>query len=230
MAQRKGSSAPTALSPSRKIAPSTAHAQRKMRREAKSAERTGRSASAPTSRRTGTASRTFMPAYSAPIPAPAGRGETSVPPRAKINTKATSTGTRMQLRRVIPRVPFRKNRRTAASPKRERRGENLGASASKPASMPAQGTKESSEMTVRIHFPPRPKSSPMVFVYPPCRFPSKRKREVSAKKRRKDNTRAGNTLFTRKKRTSSAPDRKPAPMHVPTMNSVVLMSPISLYL
>ncbi len=228
MTYKKGSSAFMASPPARKTAPSTRQAQSKTSTPASSAERTGRFALFPASSSTGAASKTFIPAYSTPIPRTRPKG--SVPPRVKASTKATRTGTRMQLSREIPPVPLRKKSRTTASPPREIRGEHAGQSASSPASIPAQGTKESAETTLRTHFPPRENRASVAPTYPPCFLPRSRKKAVSAKKIPKEKNKERSASGKRKKRTSSAPDKKPAPMHVPTIKSVVWISPIFQYL
>ncbi len=79
---KKGSSADMASLPARKIAPSTRQAQTKTIADAANADSTGRSTFCPTSSKTGAASNTFIPAYSTPMPPPAGRSVRSVPPRA----------------------------------------------------------------------------------------------------------------------------------------------------
>lgn len=107
-----------------------------------------------------------------------------------------------------------------AIPQRDKSGLKFGNSASSPASIPAAGTSD------KIHTIPsaagaaflkRKRIAPR---YPPWRLPTLKNKHTSAAKMTEEITTGRKNCFPRKKRTSSVPDIKPAPMLVPTIKNV----------
>ncbi|MDE7296058.1 MAG: hypothetical protein K2N84_02215 [Clostridia bacterium] len=114
-------------------------------------------------------------------------------------------------------MPLRTHSNTTASPTRAGNGDKRGNKEFSPASMPAQGASPHKQITTLTAVAPFPNSAESVFKYPLCFFPKYKNSKHSAKNRTEERI-TGNTKPTvGKKRTSSAPDRNPAPMPVPTI-------------
>ena len=187
----------------------------------------------PASKNTGAAKKTFIPAYTAPPanpPSPFGTvgRKKFFSPRVKKNTNASKTGTSAALSAAIPFMPLESARQTKSSPAQERSGLKCGASASKPASIPAQGTKAQRRSAPRTAGAALPKSASVAPRYPPWRLPRARSSALNAKYSAAEQSTGKKYDPVRKKRTSSAPDKNPAPMLVPTIKNTVLKIPISL--
>ena len=119
---------------------------------------------------------------------------------------------------------FLRNKSTRASPTTEPSGEREGHNPSNPASMPAQGRNAVSDKKTKTASAPLPNPAYTNPRYPPYFFPRERRKKQAQKKSTPENTSAGRKYCARKKATSSAPEKKPAPMTAPTINSAVLNS------
>lgn len=117
-------------------------------------------------------------------------------------------------------------RAAQTSPKQEINGESDGLRASSPASIPALGIKQKSAIAVSKANAAFPNSAFMAPKYPPPRLPVNRKSRHMRKKSADESSTGRKKLSIPKKRTSSAPDKKPAPMHEPTIKNVPRTIPI----
>lgn len=218
---RKGISARIAPAPAAYIFPRMTTAQTATAAAESSAGGKIFCISLPASIRTGAARKAFIPAYTIPPanarPVSEYTGETVwiLPPEK--NTKPRSTGTSTELKIVIPFVPRRTKNTATKSPASESKGFKLGSSASKPASIPAHGINESRNTPHFTAGAARRNSAFTALSYPPYFRPRYRYRKHSPQKIADDKITGRTKYFPRKKRTSSAPLKKPAPMLVPTI-------------
>ena len=129
------------------------------------------------------------------------------------------TGTSARLKSEIPFVPRHTKNTETASPISDNSGRNLGSSASSPASIPAAGTSEIRQIIPSIAPAPFLKRKRTAAWYPPYRLPRYRNKNTSAENRTDERMTGSKNCSPGKKRTSSAPEMKPAPMLVPTMKN-----------
>lgn len=220
-AARKGISEASARSDT----PSTKIPHTKIQPPASRLERTGARTCLPASMRAGAEKAAFIKEYSSALPAPARSEEGSGPPPDN-RIHPIKTGTSKALSRLTPRIPRRKKSRTTPRPASDARGTRAGKSASSAASIPAQGTKESASRIQPTASPARPKSAAIAPPNPPCRRPRMRKKALRTQDTKQESANAP-APPVRKKHTSSAPVRNPAPTVIPTRKKAVRTIPIS---
>lgn len=113
-----------------------------------------------------------------------------------------------------------------ARPISEASGRHCGSKASSPASIPAHGTKPAAHTAPKANGEAFPKSASTAARYPPYFLPRARKSAHINRNAAEDMTTGSTYPSQEKKRTSSAPEINPAPIHVPTIKKVAPRIPI----
>ena len=226
---RLGMEALSAASPVTYIPPRTRAPHKKTAPAARTEARTGACAVRPASMSAGAEKAIFMAAYKAACPISPARGAKTVPkPFPDNNTQKKSTGTSSRLRKLTPFIPRDRNKTITASPAIEAKGLTSGKSTSSPASIPEHGTNATARSRHMTGRAARPNSARIAPAQPPYFLPRQRKKAFATPNNTQENANAGRYPLPGKKRTSSAPVRKPAPIVVPTRKKAVRMMPISL--
>lgn len=144
-----------------------------------------------------------------------------MPPREQYRVSKRSTGTSNALKSDSPFMPLFKRNSDSASPERERSGFTDGKRESSPANIPAAGMSAVREIKTRKSGAARPNSRRVAPSYPPYFFPRERKKFKNRKNANDETASGKRNASAGKKRTSSAPERNPAPTVAPTKNNVV---------
>lgn len=122
-------------------------------------------------------------------------------------------------------MPFFKKHSTSNNPASAGSGRYCGNSASNPASIPAHGINEQSDTKISIALLALPNKAPTAPVNPPYFLPRLRNRTHAAQNSAEEKITGRKNPPVGKNETSSAPDKNPAPILVPTIKSVLCITP-----